>query len=97
MTRPPAPNPPHEGESTMAAEQHDGTTKTSTPAARVAWIVGGLVLIVLGVVLIRVTQVQVADMSEDIRLMATVVMRGATALFIGGGAWCLVRGRKPRA
>ncbi|MFE3328262.1 hypothetical protein [Streptomyces sp. NPDC059176] len=82
----------------MTAQQRDQITQGSSPpaAVRAAWIAGGLLMIVLGVALIRVTQVQVADMSEGVRLTATVVMRGATALFVGGGAWCLVRGWRPR-
>ena len=87
--------PPHEGEFTMSTEQRDRTT-TNSLSSRAAWLVGGFVLIVLGVVLIRVTQVESADMSDDIRFMATLAMRGATFLFIGGGAWCLVRGWKQR-
>ncbi|MGW7101536.1 hypothetical protein [Streptomyces sp. NPDC054838] len=93
MTRSAVEVPPHEGEFTMPSEQRDETTATSLPS-RAAWLAGGVVLIVLGVVLIRMTQVHVADMSEDIRLMATLAMRGATFVLIGGGAWCLVRGWK---
>ncbi|MER5727527.1 hypothetical protein ABT084_04075 [Streptomyces sp. NPDC002138] len=77
----------------MPSEQRDQTTATS-PLARAAWLAGGVVLVVLGVVLIRLTQIYVADMSQDIRFMATLGMRGATFVLIGGGAWCLVRGWK---
>lgn len=94
MTRNPAANPPHEGEFPMPSEQRDETTTTPSLSSRAAWLVGGVVLIVLGGVLIRVTQVQAADMPDDIRFVVTVLMRGATLALIGGGAWCLVRGWK---
>ncbi|MFJ1731193.1 hypothetical protein [Streptomyces sp. NPDC088254] len=76
----------------MPSEQRDQST--TSPSVRAAWIAGGVVLIVLSAVLIRVTQLQAPDMSEDIRLMATLVMRGVTLVTIGGGAWCLARGWK---
>ncbi|MFF4365450.1 hypothetical protein [Streptomyces sp. NPDC001594] len=77
----------------MPSEHHDQPTANSA-ASRAAWITGGVVLVVLGVVLIRLTQVYADDMSQDIRFIATLGMRAVTFLLIGGGAWCLVRGRK---
>lgn len=93
MTRSAPVIPPHEGEGIMPSEQRDQSTTTS-PSVRAAWLAGGVVLVVLGAVLIRVAQLQAPDMSEDIRLMATVVMRVVTLVMIGGGAWCLARGWK---
>ncbi|MFK0257580.1 hypothetical protein [Streptomyces sp. NPDC090445] len=78
----------------MSIEQRDEAATPATPSSRIAWIAGGVALIVLGVALIWVTQDQAADLSEDIRLVVNVAMRGATFLLLGGGAWCLARGWK---
>ncbi|MEU5303545.1 ABC transporter ATP-binding protein [Streptomyces noursei] len=99
---PPRPfhHPPSEGELTREAPQYEqtttSTTATRTPAARAAWAVGGLALIVLGAVLIWVTQTTVAPMADDISTMAVCVPCAATFVFFGGGAWCLVRAGKQR-
>uniref|UniRef100_A0AAU2JMA0 Uncharacterized protein n=1 Tax=Streptomyces sp. NBC_00049 TaxID=2903617 RepID=A0AAU2JMA0_9ACTN len=78
----------------MPSEQRDQNPATPSPSSRAAWLIGGAVLVVLGVVLIRLTQVHAPDMADDIRLMATVAMRGVTFVLIGGGAWCLAKGWK---
>ncbi|WP_438292808.1 hypothetical protein [Streptomyces sp. HUAS TT7] len=66
-------------------------------AGRAAWGVGGAALIVLGGVLIWITQARAAGLPEDLGLMASLAVRSVTFVFIGGGAWCLVRAGKQRA
>ncbi|MEU3372705.1 hypothetical protein ACFYM2_02840 [Streptomyces sp. NPDC006711] len=48
-------------------------------------------LIVLGGVLIWITQTRAAGLPEDLSLMASVAVRTTTLVFLGGGAWCLAR------
>ncbi|GHE09610.1 hypothetical protein [Streptomyces alanosinicus] len=72
-----------------------GATATRTPAARIAWAVAGLALIVLGAVLIWVIQTKAVDMPNDIR-MSALGPRAATFVFFGGGTWCLARAGKQR-
>ncbi|GGY49680.1 P-loop NTPase family protein [Streptomyces xanthochromogenes] len=78
--------PLNKGELTM---ENDRTT-----AARTAWGAGGVALIVLGGVLIWITQTRAAGLPDELSLMASLAVRGVTFLFLGGGAWCLVRAGK---
>jgi hypothetical protein len=69
-----------------------------TAAGRAVWGIGGVALIVLGGVLIWVVQAGAAGpVSEDLSLMASLVVRSVTLVFLGGGAWCLARAGKQRA
>ncbi|MFE9120605.1 hypothetical protein [Streptomyces sp. NPDC007172] len=65
--------------------------------ARVGWGFGGIALIVLGGVLIWRTQARAAGLPEEFGLMAGLLVRGVTFVFLGGGAWCLVRAGRQRA
>ncbi|MFI6049731.1 hypothetical protein ACIBCO_06485 [Streptomyces violascens] len=76
----------NEGELTMTAER--------TVTSRAAWGIGGIALIVLGGVLIWITQTRAAGLPEDLSLMASLGIRAVTFVFVGGGAWCLVRAQK---
>ncbi|MGW2814354.1 hypothetical protein [Streptomyces sp. NPDC001415] len=68
-----------------------------TATGRAAWGAGGVALIVLGGVLIWIIQARAAGLPEDHSLMAGLVVRSVNFVFLGGGAWCLVRARKQRA
>ena len=71
------------------------TERTAT--GRAAWGLGGLTLIVLGGVLIWITQAGAAGLSEDLGLVTALTVRTVTFVFLGGGAWCLARAGKQRA
>ncbi|MFF3697746.1 MULTISPECIES: hypothetical protein [unclassified Streptomyces] len=71
-------------------------TKERPVRARVGWGAAGFALIVLGGVVIWRTQARAAGLPEESGMMAGLLVRGVTFVFLGGGAWCLVRAGRRR-
>jgi hypothetical protein len=84
--------PSHAAEPARDAAGTDGWAQAS-PHARAAWTIGGAVLIVVAVALFPLVREWTADFTTGFRYALRLIARGALALMLLAGTYCVVRGR----